>query len=152
MIGFLYFIREDKQNKERERATSMNNIYSHYEEDGDNDGMEEEMERLAAGTEALPRTSAGAGVSGGATSDETQRKNPLKKRIKTFLYTFSLRRFDMLVLCLSILSYTVFFVVMYATGRTGTGWLKNDPDFFDEDFAPDLSELSFVNGDPNNRR
>ena len=146
MIGFLYFIREDKQNKERERATSMNNIYSHYEEDGGNDGAEEEMERLAAGTEALPRTSAGA------TSDETQRENPLKKRIKTFLYTFSLRRFDMLVLCLSILSYTVFFVVMYATGRTGTGWLNNDPDFFDEDFIPNVSELSFVNGDPNNRR
>lgn len=120
LIGFLYFVREDKESK-KERAKL---------EETDEVEIQPLMKEQG---EKSP-------------DDKNTKKDSC---LKNFLYTVRLRRVDMVALTICVLAYTAFIVVMFISGMNDS-WLSNEPYWFDESSNVMDVQNVYVNGDPNN--
>jgi len=133
IIGFLYYIREDHQAKKEGKRLSM--MLPGGEERQALMGRSQEQEEDSNEEEnALQETTKSSpdGVEMAGEDDLPNKTEPTKK--DHFLYTFSLRRFDMWCLFFAFSTYTGFIVYMFVSVSTGQ-WeqlVADDPRWFDE--------------------
>ena len=112
VIGFLFYIREDRRGGDDEDRVGLG---------GSNHDPEEETGLVPPPTTADER------------KDSTAKSfAKLSSRTDSFVQTVSLRKLDLLSLLFAVVTYTTFIVVMYRTNRTGA-WLKKEPKWFNEE-------------------
>jgi hypothetical protein len=138
LVGFLFFLREDKMAK-AERANT---------ESKRKEADEEELQLLAT-EEPKPIADAVKYPDKENVTKENYRKYYVAWN--KFVYTFSFRKMDMVALLISMVSYTVFCITMIMMGSgDSTFWLPNEPEWVDETSIA-YSQGPYTNGDPNNR-
>jgi len=112
MIGFLFYLREDAQEKANKKETRRAK------------GGDEEEEPLTLGMmERKPSVSA----------DEESSTPLSESSVHKFLYTFPLRKVDLVCFFFAIVSYASFLSWLFISGiDCETCWLANDPKWFNE--------------------
>jgi len=197
LIGFLFYIREDRQAHKENRRLSMMNTREresmmrrvetgavgavalatrHDEEEihplttstqnnnnNNNNHVVGGVDEIRGGTEGSTETmesGGGGGRNKGGPSPDNHNDNDNdedkycavhNKRVssdESCLYSFSLRKMDLLSLFFAAITYSVFIAVMVSTASNGL-WLTNEPDWFDETSTIYNSTL-YDNSDPNN--
>lgn len=164
LVGVLFFIREDKDNR-RHRPDDGNMQINEGQEIGD----EKEEEELAPQTHDGQEMDDEEEIVFLSTKNDTGSKSKFRQSIrsigkketwkdtfvvvgcKSVLFRIPLRMMDAVALSICILTYTFFVIIMLSSGRTGTWWLLDEPNWFHEDFLDTYVQTAYVNGDPNNR-
>lgn len=127
MIGFLYYVREDREDRE---------------------DREVEQENMQVGESAgEERTSLTDNQDKGIGWDSFSKfsLHPCLKK-DFFLYTTSLRKFDMLSLLFAVVTYSTFIAAMLISVHTGK-WLVDEPTVFHEGKYPEY--VYYDSNDPN---
>lgn len=130
LIGFLFYVREDKLAKDEERRRQQN-------------ATAEELEPLSM--ETIEETKP-TGIDSEPTSAKGSRITTLWKLV---IYKMPIRKLDIFALIMCVLTYSAFIVIMYSTAATDV-WLQDEPLWFDE--STDASEMGakYLNGDLEN--
>jgi len=130
IVGFLFFIREDRQEKKAQSQHS-----EMIEQEADAVKREEKM-TLTKHEEN--------GVVAFVAEPHASHSRPKKD---SCFYTFSMRKFDMFSFVFGSISYTIFILAMFGSLHSGA-WLTNEPAWFRNDVENILTRI-YNNSDPN---
>ena len=173
LIGFLFYIREDRQARKEHRRLSMMNtrerkammrraearraVAAHDEEEvhplttTQNNhvvGMDEERDGATELSSETMESRGGGGERNISSSSEDDNEDSAVKGVsQNCLYTFPLRKMDFFSLFFAAITYSVFIVVMVSTASSGA-WLNNEPRWFDETSTARI-QTPYDNDDPN---
>lgn len=124
IIGFLQYAREDRQAKKENQRLSMMSVK-------ESKSMMMQLEEIKKAEEAAEERMGLAEHPEEGLQEDVPKTPPAKD---SWIYTFSLRKFDMVSLVFALVTYTAFVVTMFLTVSAGT-WLTNEPRWFDESDA-----------------
>jgi len=145
VIGYLYFLREDRQAKTVNKRLSIMSL----------DDRAAMMTNAAhrADEEALPLTEhvEEEVKHDTAVKDESVAQGAGENSWTSWFFEISLRKVDYICLAFAFVTYTAFVAIMFITVKNTDVWLSQDPTWYSNNTNLDTLVLSFTNGDPNTR-
>jgi hypothetical protein len=152
-IGFLYYIREDRMaRKENKRLTLMSlpareSMMGRARAAAEEEAAAEEAGRYPKENSAASRGREEAEM---MLTDSTLVEERREGCCGDFLYTFSLRKLDIISLTIAVVTYTIFISLMLYLVRSTDSWLSDEPKWFDESDQV-YYQTNYDNNDPNSR-